>query len=145
MHLNLLIVLPLASSKIRTLWYHSHRGNGKSISAAACFMLYLKGTRNVVQPSTPIVELFSKPDCHLCEEVKALLRELQLEHSFILREINIATHETLLAQYGEEIPVVFINGRKAFKYRVDPQQFVRRLQRARDCDDRRRWRRIWRR
>ncbi len=81
-------------------------------------------------PTPPVVELYSKPDCHLCTEAKALLRRLQSTHPFTLREINIATDEALLERYGEEIPVVFINGRKAFKYRIDPRQFVRRLQRA---------------
>jgi glutaredoxin len=99
----------------------------------------------VTRRSPPVVELFSKPDCHLCEDVKALLRTLQAEHGFTLREINIADQEALLAQYGEEIPVVFINGRKAFKYRVDAQQFVRRLQRTQGDDGRRLWRRLWQR
>jgi hypothetical protein len=40
---------------------------------------------------------------------------------------------------------VFINGRKAFKYRVDPQQFVRRLQRAQGHDARKLWQRLWQR
>jgi glutaredoxin len=92
-----------------------------------------------VTQAPPLVELLSKPDCHLCEEVKVLLRRLQTVYAFTLHEINIAEQEMLLAQYGEEIPVVFINGRKAFKYRVDPQQFVRRLQRAQRHASRRRF------
>lgn len=78
----------------------------------------------------PLVELFGKPDCHLCEDAKRLLQTLQVTHPFTLHEINIAECESLQTQYGEEIPVVFINGRKAFKYRIDAKQFVRRLQRA---------------
>lgn len=78
----------------------------------------------------PLVELLGKPDCHLCEEAKHLLRTLQANHPFTLREINIAEHAALCRQYAEEIPVIFINGRKAFKYRIDVKQFVRRLQRA---------------
>jgi glutaredoxin len=88
------------------------------------------------------VEIYSKPNCHLCEDVKTLLKSLQSVHSFTLREINIASRETLLAQYGEEIPVVFINGRKAFKYRLDPQKFVRRLQRAREGTGHSFWQRL---
>jgi len=82
-------------------------------------------------PPTPlVVELFGKPDCHLCEDAKCLLRTLQTMYEFTLREINIAEHAALYIQYGEEIPVVFINGRKAFKYRIDSKQFLRRLQHA---------------
>ena len=87
----------------------------------------------------PTVEIFSKPGCHLCQEAKALLRELQASHSFLLREVDISTRADLLERYAEDIPVVFINGRKAFKYRVDPKQFVRRLRRAQP----RRWRLPW--
>jgi glutaredoxin len=84
----------------------------------------------VTSPAPPLVELLGKPDCHLCEDAKQVLRSLQATHAFILHEINIVEHAARYAQYREEIPVVFINGRKAFKYRVDSAQFVRRLQRA---------------
>jgi glutaredoxin len=78
----------------------------------------------------PLVELFGTPECHLCADAKRLLQILQVTHPFTLHEINVAEYASLQAQYGEEIPVVFINGRKAFKYRIDAKQFVRRLQRA---------------
>ena len=78
----------------------------------------------------PTVNIFSKPGCHLCEEAKALLQELQASHSFLLCEVDISTRADLLERYGEEIPVVFINGRKAFKHRINPRQFARRLRRA---------------
>jgi len=96
-------------------------------------------------PSLPMVELFSKPGCHLCEEAKSLLQELRATYPFLLREVNITTDATLYARYGEEIPVVFINGRKAFKYRVDVTQFVRRIQRAQSEQYAPRWQRLWRR
>ena len=87
----------------------------------------------------PTVEILSKPDCHLCHEAKALLQALQADHPFSLHELNVTTRADLLERYGEEIPVVFINGRKAFKYHVDPKQFVRALRRAQP----RRWRLPW--
>ena len=93
----------------------------------------------VAEDVLPTVELFSRPGCHLCEEAKTLLQELQAKHSFLLCEVDISTRADLLERYGEEIPVVFINGRKAFKYRVDPRQFVRGLRRAQP----RRWRLPW--
>ena len=96
-------------------------------------------------PSLPVVDIFSKPDCHLCDDAKALLTAMQSRHAFILREVNIADQAELLTQYGEEIPVIFIDGHKAFKYRIDPQQFVRHLQRRRVSSQRTtRWQRLWR-
>ncbi|MEE9147994.1 MAG: glutaredoxin family protein, partial [Candidatus Tectomicrobia bacterium] len=69
-----------------------------------------------IAPPPLLVEILSKPDCHLCEEAKRLLREVQSVYPFTLREIDIRDNTALLTQFGEEIPVVFINGRKAFKY-----------------------------
>ena len=91
--------------------------------------------------SLPLVELYGKPDCHLCDEAKALLKQLQSQYPFTLHEINISQHACLAAQYAEQIPVAFINGRKAFKYRIDPQQFIRRLRRSRQVEQNR-WQRL---
>ena len=82
------------------------------------------------QNHLPVVELLSKPHCHLCEEAKALLADLRLRYPFTLCEIDISTDPQLLARYEIDIPVVFINGRKAFKYHIDPRQFARAWQRA---------------
>jgi glutaredoxin len=78
------------------------------------------------------VEIYSKPDCHLCEEAKAVLQEVQTAWPFTLVEINITTDPALLEAYGQEIPVVFINGRKAFKYWVKKPDLLRKLQRAQE-------------
>ena len=79
----------------------------------------------------PLVEILGTPACHLCAEAKAVLHELQTIHPFVLREIDVSEYPALMQRYGEEIPVVFINGRKAFKYRIDAAQCVRWLRRAR--------------
>lgn len=73
------------------------------------------------------VIVYSKPDCCVCEEVKEKLRSLQQTHPFAWREINILEDADAYAKFKEEIPVVFVNGKKAFKYRVDEKEFVRRL------------------
>lgn len=97
----------------------------------------------MTQSAPPLVELLSKPDCHLCEAAKGVLRDLQSEHAFVLHEINIAEQQGLLARYGEEIPVVFINGRKAAKFRINARQFVRQLRRAQGRGAPGLWQRFW--
>ena len=77
------------------------------------------------------VVVYSKPDCCLCDEVKAQLRKLEKTHSFRWREVNIIEDQETFQKFSEEIPVVFINGKKAFKYRLDEKEFLRRLRRAR--------------
>jgi len=73
------------------------------------------------------VLVYSKPDCCLCDEVKAQLSKLRETHRFELRELNILEDPEIYEKYKEEIPVVFINGRKAFKYHVNEVEFLRRL------------------
>ncbi len=73
--------------------------------------------------------IYSKPDCHLCDEIKVQLKKLQRRHRFELSEVNILEDPEALNRFKEEIPVVFINGRKAFKFHLDEQEFLRKLQR----------------
>ncbi len=73
------------------------------------------------------VVIYSKPDCHLCDDVKAQLAKLRLTHGFDLREVNILEDPETFEKFKEEVPVVFINGKKAFKYRLDEREFLRRL------------------
>lgn len=77
----------------------------------------------------PRVELFTRSGCHLCEDAKAILLALQGAYDFTFVETDITTDPVLLARYGEEIPVVLINGQKAGKYRVDRAYISRLLRR----------------
>ena len=73
------------------------------------------------------VVLFTKPGCCLCDTVKAQLGKLQAMQPFELREVNILEDSVAYGRFHEEIPVVFINGRKAFKYHLDEKAFLHRL------------------
>lgn len=65
------------------------------------------------------VTVYSKPGCHLCEEAVRLLQRVQKQHPFELEEVNIQADPALLAEYGEQIPVVTLNGTFLFEYAVD--------------------------
>jgi glutaredoxin len=78
----------------------------------------------------PEVTIYSKPGCCLCEQAKEQLLDLQATYEFALREINILQDLSLYNNYREEIPVIFINGRKVFKYRLDEKPFIRLLKSA---------------
>ena len=74
--------------------------------------------------------LYTRAGCCLCDEAKQVLRELQQKTSFKFREVDIDQDPELRSRYNEEVPVVFIHGKKAFKYRIDPREFLRRLGRG---------------
>lgn len=73
------------------------------------------------------VVVYSRHGCHLCDVVKDTLAQLQAQAAFHWREIDIDADPELRRKFNDEVPVVFIDGRKAFKYHLDPQQFLRAL------------------
>ena len=66
-----------------------------------------------------IVTVYSKPGCHLCDEAIRALQRVQKQQKFDLEEVNIQDDPALLAEYGEQIPVVTLNGTFLFEYTVD--------------------------
>lgn len=78
------------------------------------------------------VVLYSRKGCHLCEIVKESLAKLSRQTQFSWQEVDVDSNEALRRQFTDEVPVVFINGKKAFKYRMDEQDFLRKLSRILD-------------
>ena len=75
----------------------------------------------------PVVEIYSKPECHLCEVAKHQLKMLQKQVPFILQEIDISQDEKLLQKYGEKIPLVFVNRHLVAKYFIDESRLLKQL------------------
>lgn len=86
--------------------------------------------------SLPEVVLYTRAGCHLCEEAKEQIRRAQAEAPFAFREVDIDLDPELREHYHEEVPVVFVGGKKAFKYRIDPREFRKRLRAARESEPR---------
>jgi len=73
------------------------------------------------------VVMYSRKGCHLCEIVKETLTKLHRRGGFTWSEIDVDSDEQLRRQFTDEVPVIFIDGRKAFKYRLDEREFLRKL------------------
>ncbi len=71
--------------------------------------------------------LYTRSGCHLCEDMKAVIHAVADECAVELEEIDIDGDPALRAQYDTEVPVLFVDGRKAFKYRVSARELRRRL------------------
>lgn len=76
--------------------------------------------------------IYSRPGCHLCEEMKAVVaRVAGLSSSPIspirIDEVDISTDPELERRFGLEIPVLMVNGRKAAKYRIGEEELRRLL------------------
>lgn len=76
------------------------------------------------------VTIYTKKDCHLCEEAKAVLSKFAREYPLIVDEIDIESDSAIFEKYRYEIPVVLLNDRKIFKYRIDEKKLHRILREA---------------
>lgn len=69
------------------------------------------------------VRLYTRPGCHLCEEMLREMLAAGCADEYQLEEINIDDDPALKQRYGQKIPVLTINGKEAFKYRLTAAQF----------------------
>jgi predicted DCC family thiol-disulfide oxidoreductase YuxK len=76
------------------------------------------------------VELFTKEECSLCDKVREVILSARRVHPFEFVEVNIARDPRLLQRYGEEIPVVRIDGKDAFRYRLSERALIKKVVRA---------------
>jgi len=53
--------------------------------------------------------------------------KLHKRGGFTWREVDVDSDPEIRRLYTDEVPVVFIDGRKAFKYRLDEKEFLRKL------------------
>ena len=75
-----------------------------------------------------VLTIYSRPGCHLCDEMKALVARVASEHGTAtnVTEVDISTDSSLDERYGLEIPVLMVNERKVAKYRV-AEDVLRRI------------------
>jgi glutaredoxin len=75
-----------------------------------------------------VLTVYSKPDCHLCEDAMAALRSLQQELGFVLHERDITADEALHRAYFERVPVVVVDGEELCDYVVEETLVRERLE-----------------
>ena len=73
--------------------------------------------------------LYSRPGCHLCDEMKAVVGRIAASIPLSLEEVDISGHAELERLYGLEIPVLMIDGKKVAKYRIAEVELLRILDR----------------
>lgn len=74
--------------------------------------------------------LYTGTGCCLCEELKVQLALLAREIDFELEVVDITGSAELEARYRAELPVLYLNGRKAVKYRITTEALREKLRRA---------------
>ncbi|XP_016301051.1 glutaredoxin-like protein C5orf63 homolog [Sinocyclocheilus anshuiensis] len=79
---------------------------------------------------TPVLTLFTKELCPLCDEAKAALEPYR--HRFELQEVDITRPENRVwfDRYHQHIPVFHLNGQFLMQHRVNAVLLERRLEEA---------------
>jgi glutaredoxin len=78
----------------------------------------------------PLVTLYGKPGCHLCDDAKTVIEQVRTGHEFELEEVDITVDPGLFRLYGERIPVVAVDGVEHFEFFVDPAELTKSLDRV---------------
>ncbi|HMS35489.1 MAG TPA: glutaredoxin family protein [Ignavibacteria bacterium] len=71
--------------------------------------------------------LYTKPECHLCDEMKVDIKALKEEFKFDLEEVNIENDPVLFEKYKVKIPVLIFEGRIIAKYSIDKTKILKIL------------------
>ena len=78
-------------------------------------------------PDSIIIEILTKQDCFLCDEVKDVVTRVLPDYPVRLIMTNIESDSKLFDQFKERIPVVRINGEESFIYKVHETTLRRKL------------------
>ena len=73
--------------------------------------------------------LYTRDDCELCREMEEVIAGELPKFDARVQRIEIDGNSDLEARFGIEVPVLFVNDRKAFKYRCTPKELRKRLMR----------------
>ena len=71
-----------------------------------------------------LVTMYSRRNCHLCEVAKEVVESARNEAEFEFKVVFIDGDAGLEKEYGEEVPVTLINGKRHDYFRVDRARFI---------------------
>jgi len=73
------------------------------------------------------VILFTRQGCHLCEQAWLLLQREQRRYHYRLEVVDVDSQEELAVQFGDQVPVVTVNGEIRFRGGINPVLLTRLL------------------
>jgi len=71
--------------------------------------------------------LYTRKNCCLCDEMKAVIRQVAAHTPLSLVEVDVDLAPENQENYGHEVPVLFIDGRKEFKHRITAGELEKKL------------------
>ena len=83
---------------------------------------------------TARVVMYGRPGCHLCEQAAEVIARVCDDLGETWVEVSIDDDEALREEYGEEIPVTLVDGRRHDFWRVDEARLRAALSRRPACN-----------
>lgn len=78
----------------------------------------------------PAIELYTRTGCHLCADARAVLSDIAGGMGLPWLEVSIDDDDSLTERYGEEVPVVVVDGVQRDFWHIDPVRLQGILRRA---------------
>jgi glutaredoxin len=75
-----------------------------------------------------LVTVYSRSGCHLCDVALSDIEKFKSEFDFTIEKILIDGNLELEKKYGEEVPVILINGKPHDFFRIDKDRFRNAMQ-----------------
>jgi hypothetical protein len=95
--------------------------------------LYLRGAGVSigVAPGMIRLTLYGRADCHLCHEMRRVVDDVLQGRTDAVEvvEVDVDGDPALVRAYGDDVPVLCVNGVRAFAHRVDRASLAARLAR----------------
>jgi glutaredoxin len=67
----------------------------------------------------PRITFYTRTGCHLCDAARVVIEQVCADLDEEYAEVDIDTDPALVARFGEEVPVTFVDGRQHDFWRVD--------------------------
>ncbi|MBP2412341.1 hypothetical protein JOF48_001140 [Arthrobacter stackebrandtii] len=80
--------------------------------------------------TVPVLELITKTSCHLCDDARTAVGKVAGDLGLPWTEKKIDGDAELTARFGEEIPVVLVDGVQRDFWHIDPVRLESVLRRA---------------
>ncbi len=73
------------------------------------------------------IEIMTKSGCCLCDDAREIIEQVIAEIPVEIKMTDIESDPVLFERYKEKIPVVLINGKESFVYKVHPITLRKKL------------------
>lgn len=80
--------------------------------------------------NVPVVTLYGRPGCHLCDDARAVVRRVSGRVPMQLVEVDIESDDALFKAMLERIPVICVGGTEHSELFVDEEALVAALSSA---------------